>query len=112
LTRLNEWLTVLLQDPLNSHDPCTAGLALALLDGVDYIAAHQSSFDYPALYFYGKEDKLVNKSGVDRFYESQKHADKTLWVAENSRHEVLYDKDAAAAMALIAEWIHARSKAK
>jgi acylglycerol lipase len=100
------------QDPLNSHEACTAGLGLAMLDAVDVIAASRTSFDYPALYFYGKDDKLVNRGGVDRFFEGQKHADKTLWVAENSRHEVFYDKDAAAAFKLVTEWIVARSKPK
>jgi hypothetical protein len=39
----------------------TAGLGVALLDGIDYVQQNQQRFDYPALFYYGANDTLVNK---------------------------------------------------
>ncbi len=99
-------------DPLCSTTACTAGLGLALLNAVDLVQEKQSTFDYPALYFYGQHDKLVNQAGITRFCESQKHADKTIFVAPSSRHEVFYDVDSAPSMARVIDWIAERSVAK
>ncbi len=99
-------------DPLCSSESCTAGLGLALLNAVDLVQARQNTFDYPALYFYGQHDKLINQSGVVRFCEAQKHADKTIFVAPSSRHEVFYDVDSTATMARVIDWIVERSVPK
>ena len=98
------------RDELNCTGTVTAGLGVVLLEGVDYIQANQQRFDYPTLLFYGKHDTLVNKAGIERFYEAAKNSDKTLLVFENSRHEVFYDVDSEEAMKKVIDWLVTRSK--
>ena len=97
-------------DALNEKEAGTVGLATVLLGGIQDLENHTQGLDLPALYFYGRLDTLISTSGIDDFFERSPNADKTLWVAENSRHEVLNDVDREACISKVSDWIIDHSK--
>lgn len=84
------------------------GLSAILLQGIEELK--RVNWPHPTLFYYGRQDTLVSQTGIEAFYERCSNSDKTLWVAENSRHEILWDVDAEVCKDKIAAWILERSK--
>jgi alpha-beta hydrolase superfamily lysophospholipase len=93
------------EDPLICHTACTAALGGALLQGIDELTEKAGKWNHPTLYFHGKLDTLVNIPAIHEMHDTQLHADKSIFVAENSRHEVFNDVDSEMAMTKVIEWI-------
>lgn len=75
-------------DPLIYHDGGKAGLAVALLNGIELQKKRFSQFDYPVLIMHGGADKITNPEGSKSLYAQSKSTDKMLKIWEGAFHEI------------------------
>ncbi len=96
-------------DKLNCQAGVTAKLGNLLFTAMDHVQENQKHFRFPALLFVGRKDTIVSQQAVNDFYEHIDHPDKSLFIAENSKHEVLNDVDSAVVMSRVAQWVVERA---
>jgi acylglycerol lipase len=96
-------------DKLNCQAGVTAGLGNLLFKSMDHIKSNQAFFCFPALVFVGRKDYLVSQQAIADFFHAIQHADKSFFIAENSKHEVLNDVDSGEVMLWVVDWIKERS---
>ena len=63
----------------------------------------------PVLVFYTPNDPLTSKQGVEQFFEKVVSPDKTRIFFPESYHLILHDKDRAAALQRLENWLNERS---
>ncbi|GHG02330.1 hydrolase [Deinococcus piscis] len=70
---------------------------------------HYTTWRVPTLVFYGSADQVSYMGGLPEFFNKLATTDKTLRLFAEGYHELLNDLDRDAALALILEWLAART---
>ncbi len=66
----------------------------------------------PILVFYTPNDVLTSKEGVERFFQQLASPDKTPVYFPKSYHLILHDRDRAAALEKLGEWLDQRTRSR
>ncbi len=105
ISRSNKTVEAYKNDPLIYHDGGKAGLAVALLDGIELQKKRFMEFDYPFLIMHGGKDKITNPAGSEALYTQAKSPDKTLKIWEGAFHEIFNETNQDEVIAYAVEWL-------
>jgi acylglycerol lipase len=97
-------------DPLVYHGGTKAGLAVALLRGINEVKTKFGSFDYPVLIMHGGDDKITNIEGSKQLYTQSQSPDKTLKIWDGAYHEIFNETNRQEVIKTMTNWIEARLK--
>jgi alpha-beta hydrolase superfamily lysophospholipase len=108
ISRSKETVAAYKNDPLIYHDGGKAGLAVALLDGIELQKSRFGEFDYPFLIMHGEADKITNPKGSKSLYAQAKSTDKTLKIWNGAFHEIFNETNQDEIIAYSVAWLKNR----
>ncbi|CAH1270034.1 MGLL [Branchiostoma lanceolatum] len=91
LTKDDEKIKMLLEDPLKSGSAKTMRLAMPILYAMVATQSLLPEFDCPFLVMHGKDDKIADVSGSWKLYHQARSRDKEIKVYPNCRHVLLLE---------------------
>ncbi|MBK9737505.1 MAG: alpha/beta hydrolase [Saprospiraceae bacterium] len=95
-------------DELISLDGAKAGLALALLNGINKLKLQFKHFNYPVLIMHGGDDKITNPAGSKAIYKQCSSKDKTLHIWDGAYHEIFNEINKDEVIKMMTSWIDER----
>lgn len=108
ISRSKETVEAYKNDPMIYHDGGKAGLAVALLDGIEMQKKRFAEFDYPFLVMHGGEDKITNPAGSEALYAQAKSTDKTLKIWNGAFHEIYNETNQEEVINYAVAWLEKR----
>lgn len=108
ISRSKETVETYKNDPLIYHGGGKAGLAVALLDGIESQKQRFTQFDYPVLIMHGGEDKITNPEGSKLLYTQANSTDKTLKIWDGALHEIFNETNQDEVIAYTVAWLKKR----
>ena len=109
LSRVDEAVKCALHDPMKSHGPLKARMAVSILDVSEANWARYPHWTTPVLAVHGTADRYTAVNGSRRFIASVSATDKTLFLQEGGYHELLNDLGAVQTLAVILNWLNERA---
>jgi alpha-beta hydrolase superfamily lysophospholipase len=92
------------EDPL-VHDRGTPGLAVNLLDSVEWAFQHAHEFPVPLLIMHGSADQIAYARGSQEF-ASKVRGDCTIKLWEGMAHEIHNEPDKDKVFAYLLDWLN------
>ncbi|MCH3971491.1 MAG: lysophospholipase [Oscillospiraceae bacterium] len=95
------------KDPYNCMT-FTAGICMAIRDGISWFAKHGSDFYYPVLMMHGEKDGLVSVKDTQEFFGMISSEDKQMKIYGKLFHEVFNEYRRDEAISDVIHWINNR----
>lgn len=92
-------------DPL-VHPKITARLVKSMLAAVDYVQSRASTLAVPTLLLIAGDDRLVDSSGSDAFYESLAPGIGTMHRYQDFYHEIFNEREAQRVFDDVRDWLN------
>ncbi len=97
-------------DPLIDRGNGPARTAAQLLNGIDFIRAHEEELTVPLLALHGGADPITPPDGSRELVRRAGSVDKTLKIYDGLFHDLLHEPEKQEVMADLAAWMDARIK--
>lgn len=96
-----------INDPFVYTGKTTARLGAELLKTVQYVTEHATEISLPIMIVQGSDDKLVDPSGAQLFYDLVGSGDKTIKIYDGFYHEVFNEPEHEQVLNDVKTWLEA-----
>lgn len=93
------------RDPLISHEPLPARIALCISGNGENLRAEAWRFALPLLVLQGTADRVADPEANKRFYERTASKDKTLKLYQGLYHDLLHEPEKETVLNDMSEWL-------